>query len=160
MQAPPDHFEEPQLTTSLCGPNETLLGQQDVAVQHLLLRDTNLGGQFSYGNNSTLVSVLAVNSKRKSVPTQPPQMFLVELRNPSAETFPHRNQCCLVELGDCLVGEAIQQLEKLAAEVFGCVRGAHTPGLVHVVLPEALARQVLLTNLKIAKSFVRRIARY
>jgi hypothetical protein len=150
MQAPPGHEKEPQLMTSLCGPNETLLGQLDVAVEHVLLRDTNLSGQFSHGNNSTLVSVLAVHSKWQSVPTQPPQMFLVELRNPSAETFPHRSQCCLVELGDCLVGEAIQHLEKLAAEVFGCVRRAHTPGLVHVVLPEALARLVLLTNLKIA----------
>ena len=146
--------------TSLCGPNETLLGQLDVAVEHVLLRDTNLSGQFSHGIHITLFSFLAVHSKCQSVPTQPPQMFLVELRNPSAETFPHRSQCCLIELGDCLVGEAIQHLEKLAAEVFGCVRRAHTPGLVHVVLPEALARLVLLTNLKIAKSFVRRIAWY
>jgi hypothetical protein len=84
----------------------------------------------------------------------------VELRNPSAETSPHRSQCSLVELGTCLLGEAMQHLEKLVAEVFRCVWGAHTPGLVHVVLPEALARQVLLTNLKIAKSFVRRIAWY
>jgi hypothetical protein len=49
-------------------------------------------------------------------------MFLVELRNPSVETFPDHSQCSLVELGNCLLGEGIQHLEQLAAEVFRRVR--------------------------------------
>jgi hypothetical protein len=70
MQAPPGLEKEPQLMTSRARRNETRLGQCDVSVQ----------------------------SKWQCVIVQSPQMFLVELHNPSAETFPHRSQCPLVEL--------------------------------------------------------------
>jgi hypothetical protein len=41
-----------------------------------------------------------MQSKWQSVIAQSPQIFLVDLRNPSAETFPHRSQRSLVEVGN------------------------------------------------------------
>jgi hypothetical protein len=52
MQAPPGLEKEPQLMTSRVRRNETLLGQCDVAVQNVLLRHTNVSGQFSHGKHT------------------------------------------------------------------------------------------------------------
>jgi hypothetical protein len=53
MQAPPGLEKEPHLMKSRVRRNETMLDQFDVAVQNVLLRHTNLTGQFSHDKHTS-----------------------------------------------------------------------------------------------------------